>query len=372
MSESPTPQGDADTPARRGPRRRRLLSGAALAGAVVVGGGSVVLSRSEPDTPVPGVAIPDIAPAHMARFGFTISNPSPDGMDEFIADLDVVQRLGMGAVRFSAPIYEIAADWGVRDGRPGGTVRLDPTWLRALTECIDLALGRGLQVCVMAIGVYPGEDVADEDLPAVMSRFWTALASALAPRELLWQILNEPDGSDFRTYETLQPLDHPDYVRRIAEIVGTARDAIHAAAPGSRVTTNLFGFPIDEDIVVRWEALLDVIAPSVDVITVDAYPETGELRLEILVRHLARLRERYGKPLEVGEIGVKTCAECFTEREQAESYASYLEALQSSAAETVYFYALRDDPGRDSERFGVIAESGRAKPAIGVIVTAGA
>lgn len=363
--EHPAPEHPAPEhpePGRRGPGRRTLLTGAALAGAVAAGGAAAAHLATRAPAALEGVRIPELAAEDLTRFGFTIRGPVLDAMEPFEEDLRVVRDLGLGSVRFSLPIHESAADWGVRGGAVVGPVVLDEAWTGVIVSALDAAAEHGLAVCAMGIGVYPHEDLPDALLPQVMASYWGALAAAVAPRTPQWQILNEPDGSDFRTYEMLDPLARPDYVDRLAALLGAVREAIHAVMPGSEVTTNLYGFPVDAAILERWTTLLDVLAPHLDAITVDAYPETGSSALVHLVEYLDVLAERYGKPVHVGEIGVKTCAACSTVAEQTGAYARYLRSLTASRARSVHFYTLRDQED-DTERFGVLDAEGRERPA---------
>lgn len=358
--------GAAASPARRGPGRRTLLTGAALAGALAVGGGgtAAVLGREDE---LAGATVPEIAPADLRRFGFTVRGPKAGDMEPFLEDVRTVRGLGLGTVRYSIPVWESVSDWGVRDGRYVGPVVLDDAQVAVIADALDAVEERGLASRAMAIGVYPHDDLSDEEIPAVMSGYWQALASALAPRAPTWQILNEPDGSDFRTFEMLDPMERPEYVQRIADVLGAARDAIHAATPDAEVTTNLYGFPIDAGMLERWISLWDRLAGSADVITVDAYPETSTAELVRLVDYVRTLADRYGKPVEVGEIGVKTCEECFTTAQQATAYSRYLSALAASPARAVTFYTLRDGGTEDTERFGVIDDAGEGRPAFRVL-----
>lgn len=352
MSGSTEHSGDAPRP-----RRRRVLTGAALTAATL--GGIAGGARLVSDRQVRG---------QLGRFGMTITDPAPGRMDAFREDLDTVQALGLSAVRFGAGTHELVSDWGVRDGRFTGEVALSDDGIEALARGIDEAEERGLRSCVMTIGVYPGDDVSEAVFAEVMADYWHRVSLRLAPRAPLWQVFNEPDGDHYRTLEPSRALEDPSYVEELAASLDLARRSIQAATPTAQVTTNLSGFPVDEALGERWTSLLDRLAPSLDVITVDAYPETDPARTRLLASLLDDLRERYGKPVEVGEIGMKTCPECFTLEEQSEAFSMYLDRLAGSAARTVYFYRLRDsDPQTGEGSFGILEQDGSDKPVVRVI-----
>lgn len=360
--DDPSDAPAADRP-RRSPGRRRVLAGAALAGAVAVGGGGLLIAHelSDDDGGLKGVTVPDLSAKALTRFGFTISNPTPDGTSQFRKDLDEVRDLGLGAVRFSAPVHEMVTDWGVRDGKASGRVRFDGSYVSALIDGLDEAEKRGLDACMMVIGVCPDESLSDDELVRVMGNYWRALAAAIAPRTPQWQVFNEADAAHFRNQGDVDVLaENSPYLDLLSRALGTARDAVHAETPGAEVTTNLFGYPVDEELLPRWRTILDRLADSVDVITVDAYPETKKENLQRLVDDLASLRAEYGKPVVLGEIGMKVCAKCFTLTEQVQAYSAYLTSLAHSAAQSVYFYKLRDP---SSDQFGVLDDHGKPRPA---------
>lgn len=331
--------------------RRRVLIGSALA--LALGGGGVALTRLRQGA----------GPLH--PFGFTVATARPGAMDLFEADLDTVAGLGMGSVRIGAVAEHIVADWGVEGGRYTGAVGLSEEGMSALDRGLDLARDRDLAIYLMSVDAYAGEAIPDEDFDRLMHDYWTALAERFADRVSLWQIFNEADGSHYRTYEKVDAAVDAAYAADLARQVAAARDAIRAVRGDARVTMNLGGYPVDAALFARWETVLDTLAPSLDVVTVDAYPDLSDAALSALVTELGDLRERHGKPVAIGEIGLPTCPTCYTAQQQSEAYERYVAALGDAGLEGVYFYMLRDAEGTDPESsFGVADADGRAKPSL--------
>lgn len=322
-------------------------------------------------TPTPNAG-PSAAPMGLdpsrTEIGITITNPSADDREGFIADLEEAATLGMTWVRFAVVAHDVVDGWGDGD-RP---VELDEDEMEALVWGIDQATARDLRVCLMTVDA-PVPDVDPETSLAMLRHYWEALADALAPGVPQWQIFNEPDGQHFQTFEAFSVGPSEEYLGHLAECLSVAREVIHSRNPDALVTTNLYGFPVNDATEESWVRVLDAIARSIDVITLSAYPQLNEGELLELPERIQRLEERYGLDVVIGEIGLQTCEDCFTEQQQASAFDRYLEALAASRARVVFFYELRDSDGETGEgTFGVLRADGTEKPAHDVLGRAAA
>lgn len=352
------------------PRRRtlRLLGAGALGAATLTGGAAGVPSAPLPVDPVPGpapepAAEPAASPLH--RFGFTIEQPAEDPPEMITASLEAVASLGMGWVRFGIAASSAVTSWGA----PDGDIAVNADAIAAVADAIDAAHGRGLQVCLMLIDVYPDPAAPEDVFVHKTAQLWTQLGRELGGRADTIQIFNEADGAHYRTFTDVGNPPTPEYLTELASRLALARDTIRAVAPTARITTNLLGYPVDAAREERWHQVLDILAPSLDLVTVDAYPQLREDDIRDLPHTLSRLAERYGKPVSVGEIGLNTCAECNSAEQQATAYGLYADALRDSIAESVFFYQLRDgDPVTPDTSFGVMSRDGTTrKPAWDVL-----
>lgn len=338
------------------PRRRSVVRGATLLAGLglLAGPGAGCAPRPDPN-------------GALRRFGFTMGDPAWTSRDRLRQDLDAIAGLGMGWARFAVRADLTVAAWG----DPGQPVRLHESTLETIGWTIDEARARGLEVILMVIDVYPDADAPDDVLTAKQRDYWEQLGRAFADRVGTWQIFNEADGATYRIYQDpgIDESGRVDdagrrYLADLAAKLAVGQEAIHAANPEARITTNLFGYPVDDAIEHRWRTVLDAIAPSLDLITLDMYPQLFEDAIAGMPARLQRISERYGLPVMVGEIGLQTCSECFTEQEQADAYEDYVAALDGSIAEAIVFYDLREgrvDGGRST--FGVLHENGAPKPA---------
>lgn len=359
--------GGAHDPARkpRLPRRRTVM----LMGAGALGAATVATRAAA--GPVPADAptaeagsVAETSP--LRRFGFLIEQPAEDPPEMVAQSMNEVTALGMGWVRFGIAAFSAVTSWDA----PDGGIDFAPEALQKVSDAIDAAHAHGLKVCLMIIDVYPIAEASEEHFVLKMRQFWTHLGRELGSRADTIQIFNEPDGAHYRTFTDVGNPPTTAYLTELAGRLVLAREVIRAVAPDARITTNIFGYPVDTEMERRWHRVLDILSPGLDLITVDAYPQLDVEDIEDLPHKLGRLAERYGKPVSVGELGLNTCAECGTEDQQAAAYGMYTDALRDdSVAESVFFYQLRDgDPVTPDTSFGVISRDGSVrKPAWDVL-----
>ena len=131
------------------------------------------------------------------------------------------------------------------------------------------------------------------------SSMWRYMARRLGPWVDAWQIFNEHDGRDLRTFAATDNTTGTNaaFFRQALE---AARNAIreHSSAP---VGTTTFGYPMDEARIQRWFRFHDAVSPNMDYIGIHAYPEFNG---PILTQFVQRLWDRYKKPIAVLEFGV--------------------------------------------------------------------
>lgn len=326
------------------PSRRRVVGAAAVgAGVLLTASGS---ARAEPAAP-------------LGRFGVTIAG-SRDGGLGMARELDLATELGLGWVRFGVDTESVLRSWGDAEN----PVEMDEKGLEVLARDVSDARKRGLQVCLLLVDARTGDDVDESVFLRRMREYWDAIARAVGDQSYVWQVFNEPDGWDPRSTEPLDGEATADYLAFLARALGDAQAALHRHAPHGRVTTNLYGYPVDDARERRWREIFDVIAPSLDVLTVDAYPDLDAAALDALPARAKRLADRYGASMMIGEIGLPTGDDRFDEADQADAYARYVKVLDDPALLASFFYELRST---DGSGFGILQEDGSPKPAFTVL-----
>jgi hypothetical protein len=347
---------------------RRTAWRAALAGGAALGAATTVAGCEERPE---GLGLADGAglwkPGSRngpTAFGMTLAGPDDDGATRFEEDLATLVDLGMDWARFAVVAASAVETWG----DAGDGLRLDGAEIDRLARGAARARELGLKVCMIVADVYDVPSAREADFLDAMRAYWVAVARPLAAHVDMWQILNEPDGADFRTLEAVSSAARPEYLLGLGRALGAAHEVLEGIDPGVTMTTNLSGYPLDDAVERDWTGTLDVIAGHLDVITIDTYPGLSDEQTRLIPERASRLRTAYGREVVVGEIGLQTCTECSSVEEQAQAYRLYLDALEGSAIPVAFFYQLRDD-GQDTGEgtFGVQDAQGDPKPSFDVL-----
>lgn len=288
--------------------------------------------------------------------GFTVAAPGETtDLTAFNRQIAEVSDQGGTWVRFGAPAVWTVEQWGV-----GDEMVLDETSLDTIDKAIDNARDAGLQVYFITTDSY--NDDSDRDrYRDIMSSYWSALASRFADRVDVWQVYNEPNGRDYVNFDADVETD-AEYLRKLASDIGLARDTIRESNPDVLVTTNAGGFPMDEALETEWQELFDTLGDSVDAVSVGVYPQMSETAIAELPEELTFLRERYDKPVIVGEVGLQTCATCqISEADQGTYVAKTVDSIAKADVMATLVYELQDR-GTDGEgTFGALRIDGAPK-----------
>jgi hypothetical protein len=319
--------------------RRTLLGGTALGlSAVVLSPGSVTASG-------------------VPRLGFTVS-PSGIGTRSFDADVSRITALAGGWVRFAVLPVDVVHDWNV-----GASIVWDAGALDEYGGALDAATAAGLKICLLTVTGVTG--VPDRTYLDVMESYWRVLARRFGDRVDVWQVFNEADGTDFKDHTELPHGVDPAYLDRLNTALSSARRAIHSESPGVALTTNAGGFPVDDATESRWHTYFGGISDSLDLLTVDVYPELSPEAIASLPRRLRTLKDAFDKPVAVGEFGLPTGPGRFSEAQQSTSLCDTLHALVGSVAEHLIIYQLRDEGhGSPTDGFGIFDATGSPKSAV--------
>lgn len=132
------------------------------------------------------------------------------------------------------------------------------------------------------------------------SSMWSYMATRLGTYVDAWQVFNEHDGRDIRTFAATDNTSGANAMFFRHALEG-ARTAIRNAGSTAPVGTTTFGYPMDEARYQRWIRFHDAVSPNMDYIGIHAYPEFTP---GILATFIARLAARYNKPVAVLEFGV--------------------------------------------------------------------
>lgn len=329
---------------------RRAVLGTAAAGvltAIVPAGAAAAPVR--PSTP---------------RLGFSGGGLHADqGIDQALKDVEAIAALGGTVIRFGFGNRELLRSWGEGEA----DVVLDTAAADAFHRIIDRAHALDMDVIGMVIDTFHDQAAPDDLWWTKTTSWWRAVAAEFAGDLEVVQIFNEAGAHHYRFHEGVVAADLTAYHEDLAAKLTTAASIFHRQDPDVLVTTNLYGWPVGDGIEQEWTRAFDVIAPALDLLTVDVYFDHAfdDEEYPAFAARLQRLADRYDKPVAIGEIGDSTLGDAGREKDQARHYRDYVDLLSGTVAAHVVFYEFRDaEDDEDSEStFGIIDHHGNPKPA---------
>ncbi len=339
--------GYAATPENPPPRdramsRRGLLVGSAIA-AIGIGaglGGAAYAWRQPDPAETPGST-------ERARTGAMVGLPI-DTFDvaRWRADLDILAEHGQTLVRTGIYAWRVAPE----------QKRWDPELAAFFREHLDYPRSLGLSVNLVVPGAPDWAQSFDfDDYAAACTWFWTQMRKGFGDQVELWQVFNEADHAHYQRF-TPATRDVA-YLRELAQLLGKARDTL--GRDGVPVTTNLTGWPLNDEREQEWYLVLDAIGDSLDIISIDLYPADNETEIGRLAERMKRVRERYDRPIFVAEIGLQTTPDSWTEADQQRYLTAAIERLRTIELWGIALYELRDH--KSPAGFGIIKADGTEK-----------
>lgn len=252
-------------------------------------------ARAEARVPLPANPAPEPQPPiptvdHDNRYGFMVFlGGGKDGVDK-----DVAGIVAAGGTWARLGMYDSGSFTSAGVFQPNETV-----WAHFEYAC-KTAKSAGLRVLWDAADTLRiSNSLSNADWIRWQSSMWEYMAKRLGAYVDAWQVFNEHDGRDIRTFAATDNTTGANAAFFRAALEG-ARNAIrkHSAAP---VGTTTFGYPMNEDRYQRWVRFHDAVSPQMDYVGIHAYPEFSPA---ILATFIQRLSDRYRKPVAVLEFGV--------------------------------------------------------------------
>lgn len=297
-----------------------------------------------------------------AKFGFTINGPRP-GLEEFSQDIRRLEELGAGWVRFGVVGFQMVRNWS-----RSGQVVFDSELLDVYDQAFDVVESHGLGVCLLTVDGAPAQSNTPEYLDA-MRQYWSTLGERFGQRTAVWQVFNEASHSDFRTPgEIVGDMDV--YLADLSEALGVAREAILQHAPQVKLTTSANGYPVNDERESEWLRFFAGVGEHLDLCTLDLYPADSQKAISSMPERIATLERSASLPVSVGEFGLQTGPNLYTEEQQADSLAKSIAALSSSRASPVFVYRLRDDGAENDDGFGLYEIDGTPKSSLPKVAAA--
>ena len=338
--------------------RRNVLIGSAL-GLAALGGGAATYAfygTDNPTTPDPvpsptestaaGTPGPSATPGG-ERLGAMVGAPV-DAQDvaRWREDVDTLVEFGQTLVRTGVYAWEVAPEPNVWDDAAAAFAR----------EQLDYARQAGLEVNLVVPGAPDwAQSYSFADYEQACRWFWTKTRETFGHQVALWQPYNEADHAHYQKF-TAATRDAA-YLGEFAHMLGVAKEVL--GVDGVPITTNLTGWPLNDETEKEWNLVLDAISAPLDVISIDLYPADNEDEIGRIAARMQRIKKKYGKPVYVAEIGLQTTADSWNESEQQRYVSAALRQLRTVELWGICLYELRDNASPSG--FGIKREDGSHK-----------
>jgi len=346
------------------------LSGRAGAGLVAYGV-NIPFQQITPDlgqTPVVRTPEPMATPEYEQlpmEFGFNTHLHAEPGLnqnldlEQFKRSVDFLVQNNMQWIRF-----DIREDQVIN---MSGTTHMN--WkersLETYAEALDYAKSRGLKT-IVPIAVPGGitQGLTHEEYIIFAGNFYGELAQQMQGKIDIWQIFNEPDVHNYRNYgEEFREMPE-EYLQNFAEVVAVASNAIHAVDPNTQTTVNMsWWFASGRDLQNEGRRLFGVVADSIDVITLDFYPDVNLEAIIQMPQIISDFSAEFHKPVIVGELGLPTSR--FSEEDQGKYMGLAIGMLRSAPTQpqAVLLYELVDQQAISGNEgsFGFLDAAGTPK-----------
>lgn len=271
------------------------------------------------------------------------------------ADIDTLAEHGQNLVRTGIYAWMVAPT----------PLMWDTAHVEFFRTELNYARDRGMQVNLVVPGAPDwAQSYGTDDYVAACTWFWTQMRESFGGQVDLWQAFNEADHSHFQKFTPVA--GNSAYLTEFAEMLALARKTL--GRDGVPVTTNLTGWPMNDEREREWLTTLDVIGGALDVIGIDLYPADNEDEISRLPERLNRVLRRYGKPVFVAEIGLQTTPDAWTEADQQQYVTAAIGQLRTVDLWGIALYELRDNPSPAG--FGIKRSDGTLKPAFADVLQA--
>lgn len=303
---------------------------------------------------------------------WTTKEGKPD-VPRFKTHVDVLALTNQQWVRFDI------RPWYIVKAGTTTTIEWNEEGLQAYDEAIGYAREKGLKLFMNISTPDFAREYKGEDYQKAMELFAGDVAKRFSPKgqELsrygedhydIYQLFNEPDLHDFRTYSVSHQMGE-DYLRELSTVVRAMDGAIKRNNPHAKTTLNMahwagapWGGP--EEFKKRAARFCDTVAQPVDIISLDPYPYKSEEEIKSLPEYVSFIKKRYNKEVIIAEIGFPGGRE-YSEEDQVRYLRRYLNALKggNDLPLATFIYQLAEDQSTEANdtAMGVLHADGKLK-----------
>ena len=299
------------------------------------------------------------------EYGFNtfvmVQDPLQD-LERFKADAEDAVAHNQQWIRTGIASWEIAPSGDTRH------IDWNYTNLAIYDEAISYAKQKGLKIYLITSGApdwtsFWGNNYSYSNYKKVSNIYWKFLATRYQGKITVWQVFNEADYTHYRYFTPITTLTSS-YLNELKGLLAAARTTIRTIDPAILITTNTAGWPMSDAIQTRWFKYFDAQKINLDVITVDVYPVDNVAEIEKLDDRVTAMKNRYLKPVIIGEIGIQTCTTCWTEEDQQIYIPMAVNQLKQANPMAIFVYQMRDrgiDPTSSEGTYGIKYNDGTPK-----------
>jgi hypothetical protein len=274
----------------------------------------------------------------------------------FTGAVEFLARNGMQAIRFDVRSDQITNP---------ADLSFNPERLAIYKAALQQARAKGIDTYLVSDTPSYIRDLPHDVYKIRAVQYYANLAKELAGQVSVWQLFNESDTHNYKTYEGI-PEATAEYLAQFAQVVDLSSKAIRTSDPGSLITVSTTGVDPRYDLVEVRRAYLQAVRPYIDLNTVDLYPGTNMQAIAQIPDMLRRLHKEFGLPLSVGEIGMSSV---WGSPDQYQTYIPYaIDQIKSVANEvdlrSLMIYEYMNEPtayGPQEQNFGLVYASGTPK-----------
>jgi hypothetical protein len=335
--------------------RRRLIVGSGI-GALAVAGGTGTYRSYQKATPSPSPTSPPPEPRstqplkpakQRLKAGAMVGSPVDEkDVSRWRSDVKTLAENKQNLLRTGIYAWKVAPEENRWDSAAASFYR----------DQIAYAQEAGLDINLVVPGApdwaqsYTFDKYAD-----ACSWFWKNMQETFGDQVALWQPFNEADHAHYQRFTAANR--SPAYLKQLAQLLTLAKTTL--GKDGVPVTTNLTGWPLNDEREQEWYMVLDAIAEPLDVISLDLYPADNEKEIARLPQRVERVKRKYGKPVFVAELGLQTTSDSWTEPEQQRYVSAAIAQLKTIELWGIALYELRDTESQPG--FGIKRADGTPK-----------
>jgi len=300
-------------------------------------------------------------------FGFNthlyVSGTSNLKLATFKTNVDDIVANDKAWIRFSIPDWEVAPS-----GNPT-TINWNTANLAVYDSAINYAKDRGLKILLVTNVPSFAKDFSFNDYRTTTQTYYQFLANRYNGKVDIWQIFNEVNVHNYTNYELISSLPQ-EYLNNLNTLILLAKNTIKNIDPNTKITTNVGGWPYNDQLQNQWIQFFDAESQNLDLLTLDIYPDKDTTIINSLQTRVNQIKNRYGKPVIIGEIGMCTGDGRFSESDQGYYVPLYIQNLKLTNPTAIFVYEIQDDSSKSGceASFGIKYTNRSAKTSYSAIM----